>query len=149
MKLRILTDDPDHLSTITTVYLGERDTPVTLEKIRFTNEGALIKLEGTDTPEDAALLSGLPVKIAGSDARPLEEGEYFLFQLIGLIALLEDGTRVGTVTDLIETGANDVLVIGERPESSEDMLVPNHPEFVLEINPQEGRIVVRPPVYAN
>jgi 16S rRNA processing protein RimM len=149
MKLRVLTDDPEHLSTIRIVYLGERTVPIVLESIRFVNEGALIKLEGTDTPEDAALLSGLAVKIAGSDARPLAEGEYFLFQLIGLKAFLEDGTPLGTVTDLIETGANDVLVIGERPDSSGDLLVPNHPEFVLEISPEKERIVVRPPVYAN
>lgn len=149
MKLRILTDDPEHLTTIRTVYLGERAVPIALESIRFVNEGALIKLEGTNTPEDAALLSGLAVKISGSDARPLAEGEYFLFQLIGLNAFLEDETAIGTVTDLIETGANDVLVIGERPDSSEDLLLPNHPEFVLEISPEEGRIVVRPPIYAN
>ena len=149
MKLRVLTDDPEHLSTIGTVYLGERNVPIVLRSIRFVNEGALIKLEGTDTPEDAALLSGLAVKIAGSDARPLAEGEYFLFQLIGLKAFLEDETPVGTVTDLIETGANDVLVIGERPDSSSELLVPNHPEFVLEISPEKERIVIRPPVYAN
>ncbi len=149
MKLRILTDDPEHLATIRTVYLGERTVPIVLESIRFMNEGALIKLEGTHAPEDAALLSGLAVKIAGSDARPLAEGEYFLFQLIGLKAFLEDETPVGTVTDLIETGANDVLVIGERQDSSGDLLVPNHPEFVLEISPEKGRIVIRPPVYAN
>jgi 16S rRNA processing protein RimM len=148
IKMRILTDDPDNLGKVSTVYLGERDTPIALESIRFTNDGALVKLGGTDTPEDAAKLSGLAVKIAGSDARPLEEGEYFLFQLIGLKAELEDGTPAGTVTDLIETGAHDVLVIGQRPDSSDDLLVPNHPEFVRGIDPSNNRIVIRPPEYA-
>lgn len=146
--MRILTDDPDNLGKVSTVFLGERDTPIALESIRFTNDGALVKLGGTDTPEDAVKLSGLAVKIAGSDARPLEEGEYFLFQLIGLQAELEDGTPAGTVTDLIETGAHDVLVIGQRPDSSDDLLVPNHPEFVLEIDPSNNRIVIRPPEYS-
>ena len=146
--MRLLTDDPDHLVTLKTVFLGERDTPIVLENIRFTNDGALIKLAGTDSPEDAAKLSGLAVKIAGSDARPLEEGEYFLFQLIGLKAESEAGEPIGTVVDLIETGAHDVLVIGERPESAEQLLVPNHPEFVLEMLPEESRIVIRPPEYA-
>lgn len=145
MKMRLLTDEPEHLLEIETVYLGERDTPVTLESIRFVNDGALIALEGVDTPEEAAILSGLPVKIAGSDARPLEEGEYFLFQLIGLDACLEDGTRVGTVVDLIETGAHDVLVIGDRPGAAGNLMVPNHPDFVPEIDPAAGRLVVRPP----
>lgn len=147
IKMRLLTDDPDHLKTVKQVYLGERDTPIPLESVRFTNDGALVKLGGTDNPEDASLLSGLAVKISGSDARPLEEGEYFLFQLIGLKAEGEDGEPIGTVVDLIETGASDVLVIAERPESSEQLLVPNHPEFVLQILPDENRIVIRPPVY--
>jgi 16S rRNA processing protein RimM len=147
MRMRLLTDDPDNLQTVTTVYLGERDTPIALEGIRFTNDGALIKLQGTDTPEDAAKLSGLAVKISGTDVRPLEEGEYFLFQLIGLKAESEDGDPIGVVVDLIETGAHDVLVIGERPDTAEQLLVPNHPEFVLEMTPEEQRIVIRPPAY--
>lgn len=147
MRMRLLTDDPENLRTVTTVYLGERDTPITLESIRFTNDGALIKLRDTDSPEDAAKLSGLAVKIAGTDARPLAEGEYFLFQLIGLMAEGEDGTPIGVVVDLIETGAHDVLVIGERPDTAEQLLVPNHPEFVLDMLPEENRIVIRPPVY--
>lgn len=149
IKLRLLTDEPEHLETIETVYLGDRDEPIGLEGIRFINDGAIVKLGDTDTPEDASKLSGLAVKIAGSDARPLEEGEYFLFQLIGLEAVNEAGDRIGTVTDLIETGAHDVLVIGKRPEGGADLLVPNHPEFVPEIDPAGGRVVVRPPEYAN
>lgn len=147
MRMHILTDEPDHLKKIKTVYLGERDTPITLESIRFTDKGALIKLGGTDSPEAAAKLSGLNVKIAGSDARPLEPGEYFLFQLIGLRVSNEAGEEIGIVTDLIETGAHDVLVIGERPDSPDDLMVPNHPEFVLEMDPAEGTMVVRPPLY--
>lgn len=147
MRMHILTDSPEHLQTLKTVYLGERDTPITLENVRITDKGALIKLAGTDTPEAAAKLSGLNVKIAGSDARPLEPGEYFLFQLIGLKVSNEDGELLGTVKDLIETGAHDVLVIGERPDSPDDLLVPNHPEFVLEMDPAAGTMVVRPPRY--
>lgn len=147
MRMHILTDSPDHLKTIKTVFLGERDTPIELESIRFPDKGALIKLAGTDTPEAAAKLSGLNVKIAGSDAKPLEPGEYFLFQLIGLRVSNEAGEELGVVTDLIETGAHDVLVIGERPDTPDDLLVPNHPEFVLEMDPAAGTMVVRPPLY--
>jgi len=147
IRMRILTDDPDHLKTVKTVYLGDRDTPIPLESIRFTNDGALVKLGGTDTPEAAAPLSGLAVKISGADARPLEEGEYFLFQLIGLVAEDESGQPIGTVVDLIETGAHDVLVIADRPGTAEQLLVPNHPEFVLDILADQNRIVLRPPVY--
>lgn len=145
--MHLLTDEPDHLATVKTVYLGERDTAIGLESIRFVNDGALVRLAGTDTPEQAAKLSGLAVKIPATDARPLEEGEYFLFQVIGLRAENEAGEPLGTVIDIIETGAHDVLVIGERPGTSEQLLVPSHPEFVIDMLPAEHRIVLRPPVY--
>lgn len=149
LKMRILTDDPEHLKTIRRVYLGDAATPTTLKHVRFHQGMALITLAGVTSPEAGAELYGIPVRIDGTDARPLEEGEYFLFQLIGLHAVTEDGTPLGTVTDLIETGAHDVLVIGDRPDAAGDLLVPNHPEFVLDISPDQGTIVIRPPVYEN
>ncbi len=145
--MRLLTDDPEHLETVKRVYLGDDETPTRLKGVRFHKGLALITLAGITTPEAGAELKGLPVRIAGTDARPLEEGEYFLFQLIGLRACAEDGTPLGTVTDLIETGAHDVLVIGERPNDPGELLVPNHPEFVLEVTPEQGTIVIRPPVW--
>jgi 16S rRNA processing protein RimM len=147
LKLKLLTDHPEHLPTVKQVYLGDSDSPTAMRSIRFQNDQALILLEGVDTPEAGKLLGGLKVKIAGADARPLEEGEYFLYQLIGLRALSGDGTHIGTVTDLIETGANDVLVI--TPETGADILVPNHPRYVLDIVPEDGRITVELPVYTS
>jgi 16S rRNA processing protein RimM len=81
----------------------------------------------------------------GSDARPLAANEYFLYQVIGLEVLAEDGARLGRVTDLIETGANDVLVV--TSDDGADVLLPSHPDVVLEMDPGAGRIVVRPPRY--
>ena len=147
LKLKLLTDHPEHLPTIRTVYLGESDEPTKVTGFRFHGDQGLITLEGVDNPEDGKRLGGLKVRILGSDAAPLEEGEYFLFQLIGLRAETESGESVGVVTDLLETGAHDVLVI--RPESGDEILVPNHPEYVRNILPDEGRIVIVPPVYLN
>ncbi len=147
LKLKLLTDHPEHLATIRKVYLGESDTPTTLLGVRFQGEGALIQLEGVSSPEDGKPLGGLKVRIDGTDAKPLDEGEYFLFQLIGLAAVASDGTAIGTVTDILETGAHDVLTI--RPETGPDFLVPNHPRFVLEIAPERNEIVIELPVYAS
>jgi 16S rRNA processing protein RimM len=105
----------------------------------------LIRLAGIDNPEDGKRLGGLKVRIRGTDAAPLAEGEYFLFQLIGLKAELPSGEPLGEISDLIETGAHDVLVL--TTTAGTEMLVPNHPQFVLDIQPAEGRIVIQPPVY--
>ena len=146
LKMRVLTDRPDHLATLKRVYVGEPPVPMRLLGVREHGDLLLIRLEGITTPEQAKELSGKPVKIAGSDARPLEAGEYFLFQLIGLTVHDEEGAEIGTVSDLIETGAHDVLVItpaGGGP----DILVPNHPQYVVEMNPEQGTLVARLPQY--
>lgn len=115
-------------------------------RIRRHGGEALIRLRGITTPEAATALQGRVVRIAGSDARPPASGEFFLYQLIGLRVVDEADTTLGTVTDLMETGANDVFVItptGGGP----DMLLPNVPDVVLAIVPAEGRMVVRLPLY--
>lgn len=143
LKLRLLTDAPEHLATVKRVFVGDEPNPRRLVSFRFHGDEALIRLAGITTPEAGAEVRGQIVRIAGSDAQPLAEGEFFLYQLIGLTAETEAGERLGFVIDLIETGANDVLVI--RPEGGGvDLLLPNHPDVVLAIEPAAGRIVVRP-----
>lgn len=142
MKLDFWTDTPENLRRIKRVWLDDEVKARRLIGVRFHGDRALIRIAGINTPEQARELTGTVVRIAGRDAKPLEEGEYYLFQLIGLKALTEDGEEIGTVTDLMETGANDVLVI-TPPGGGQDVLYPNHPEFVVSVDPQGGTIVVR------
>ena len=100
-------------------------------------------MQGISSPETVKQFVGWPLRISGLDARPLAADEYFLYQVIGLDAFDESGNRLGTVADLIETGANDVLVI-TPDDGGADILLPSHPEVVLAMEPAAGRIVVRP-----
>lgn len=145
LKVKLLTDHPEHLATIREVFLSENESPTAVESFRFHGDHGLIRLAGIDNPEDGKRLGGLKVRIRGTDAAPLADGEYFLYQLIGLKAELPSGEPLGEVTDLMETGAHDVLVL--TTTTGAEMLVPNHPQFVLDIQPADGRIVIEPPVY--
>ena len=145
LKLRLTTDDPDHLSTIEAVYLGDEERSRRLVSLRGHGEQAIIRLAGVDSPEQASALRGVPVRIAGVDVKPAVPGEFFLYQLIGLTAYDEGGSELGRVTDLIETGAHDVFVIS--PRTGPDLLIPNHPDFVPSIDPSGGTMVVRPLVF--
>ena len=146
LRLHLTTDDPEHLQSITRVYLDGEERPRRVVGIRRHGGEALIRLRGVTTPEAAAALRGRVARIAGTDARPPAPDEFFLYQLIGLRVVDEADTDLGTVTDLIETGANDVFVVtptGGGP----DLLLPNLPEVVLEIVPMAGRMVARLPLY--
>lgn len=146
VKLRVVTDDPEHLGHVPRVFIGDEPRPRRLLGVRFHGGQALLRIQGITTPEAVDALRGRPVRIAGSDARPPAPGEYFLYQLLGLEVIDEEGTALGRVADVMETGAHDVLVVAP-PDGGADILLPNHPEVVLDVRPDEGQMVVRPLVY--
>ena len=140
-KVRLQTDDPEHLLTLKRIYLGDETAPRTVLGARLHAGNALMRLQGISTTDTVERLRGTALRIRGADARPLAANEYFLYQMVGLDAFDEAGNRLGRVTDVMETGANDVLVIA--PEDGPDLLLPSHPDVVLEMDPAAGRIVVR------
>ena len=146
LKLRLATDDPEHLRTVKRVYLGDEAKPRRLLGVRFHAGQALLRLAGIGTPEAVDALRGQPVRIAGGDARPLAAGEFFLYQLIGLDVVDEAGSSLGRVADVLETGAHDVFVVAPTG-GGPDLLLPHHPDVVLDVRPADGRMVVRPLVY--
>jgi 16S rRNA processing protein RimM len=146
LRLHLTTDDPEHAQTVKRVYLDGEEQPRRVIRLRRHGHEALIRLRGITTPEAARALQGRVVRIAGADARTPTPGEFFLYQIIGLKVADEAGAELGTVTDLLETGANDVFVVSPAG-GDPDLLLPNVPDVVLEIVPAEGRMVVRPPLY--
>ena len=146
MKVRLTTDDPEHLMTIKRIYVGDAPEAVRHRGLRLHQGTALLKLPGVTTPEQAKGMTGTPIRIAGGDARPLEPNEYYLYQVVGIGVSDEAGNRLGTVVDILETGANDVFVV--RPEDgSADMLLPSIPDVVVDLRPADGVMVVRPLTY--
>ena len=145
-KVRLQTDDPAHLLTIKRLYLGEETVPRTVLGVRPHDGNALFRLQGISSPETVERFRGTPLRIRGTDARPLAENEYFLYQIIGLDVFDESGNRLGQVTDLMETGANHVLVV-TPDDGGTDILLPSHPDVIISMEPAAGRIVVRPLTY--
>jgi 16S rRNA processing protein RimM len=145
-KVRLQTDDPEHLLTITRLYLGDETTPRTVLGVRLHAGNALMRVQGISTPETVERFRGTPLRIRGADARPLAANEYFLYQMIGLEVFDEGGNRLGRVADLMETGANDVLVVAPE-DGGADILLPSHPDVIVAMDPAAGRVVVRPLTY--
>lgn len=140
--MRLATDQPDHLRSLRRIWLNKEAEPRRIASLRMHGPMALITLDGVRTPEEGAKLRGSTVRIAGEDARPLEPGEFFIYQVIGIDVLAEDGTRIGQVADYVQTGANDVVVV--RDDAGKEQLFPNLPEVILELDPAGRRMVVRP-----
>lgn len=99
----------------------------------------LVRFEGIDDRDQAAVLRGSEVALPRRVLESLPEGEYYWADLIGLQVIGEDGTPFGTIERMIETGANDVMVVrGER-----ERLIPFlRPDVVREIDLPAGRMRV-------
>jgi len=144
LKVKSYTDRPEHLRRhVRIVYLGKERTPHTLTGV-FEHKPGLLILSLREITSRAAAddLRGCEVFIREAEAAPLAEDEYFLHQLVGLVAVTVAGEALGQVREVLETGAGDVLVIS-RPGSA-DALVPMVRDFIAELDIPGGRIVIRP-----
>lgn len=147
LRMRVLTDYPERLSKHDSVFLGQSPNKklrqYTLEHVRMHKAYALLTLDGIADRDDADKLRGLKVMIDVNNAIPLEDDEIYLFQLIGMQVNNEAGDVLGTVKEVIETGANDVYVLNS--EKFGEILIPITPETLLNTDTETGIILVRLP----
>jgi len=110
-----------------------------VEQGRRHGKGVVVKLEGIDNRDAAAKLLNAEVAVDRNTLPETAPGEFYWTDLEGLTVVCVDGTELGRVDHLIETGANDVLVVtGER-----ERLIPYIPEQVIkQIDLEQGRMVV-------
>jgi 16S rRNA processing protein RimM len=111
---------------------------------RETPKGFLVDLEGVTDREEAARLRGAEMILDRGELDGPEEGEFYVGDLVGLSAYDEMGTRIGSVADVFETPAHEVLVV--QAESAAEHYVPFTFEHVPTVDLEEGRIVVSIPV---
>lgn len=148
LRMRILTDYPERITELGAVYLGSgpdasRVDRYTVQHMRLHQGYGLLKFKEIRDRDQADLLRGLYVMVNIEDAVPLEDDEIYLYQLIGLGVHTEGGDDLGTIKDVIETGANDVYVI--KGGKYGEILFPVTDETIIETNLDTGIVLVRPP----
>jgi len=128
----IHTDFPERVTTGKIVFLGNKHLPRKFTGIRPFNNNLLVTFENIKNREEAAELTNLEVFVLTKDLPKLENGQYYHHQLIGIKAVLEDGTSVGTLREILVTGANDVYVMVNLV--GQEILLPAVESVILDIN---------------
>ena len=141
MIMEVLTDFPERLAVGCTLYVGKDYHPLQVRSLRWHNTMMLVAFQGMTSPEAVGEWRNAWVFVPAEDIPSLEDGEYYHHQLLGLAAITEEAERLGLVTDILETGSNDVLVV--QPASGAEILLPFTDEVIQEINLEEGIIHVR------
>ncbi|WP_434777064.1 ribosome maturation factor RimM [Neisseria sp. Ec49-e6-T10] len=141
IKLSAQTEYADSLLDFDTWYLGKNNefTAFTLSEGKVVPDGLVAKLAGIDDREAAHNLKGFTIAVPRSEFAPVEEGEYYWADLIGMQVSTLDNIILGQVVDLMQTGAHDVLVIhGEHGQK----LIPFVGAYIHEVNTENKTILV-------
>jgi 16S rRNA processing protein RimM len=143
VKLLPLTDFPERLEELETLRLrlpnGARQERRILG-IRPHKRMYVVRLAGCDSVEDAEVLRDAEVCVPEGEEAPIPEGEYYLHEIVGLRVVTQDGEELGTVDNVIRTGANDIYCVGR-------LMIPATRDAVIRLDPAAGVIVTRPRRY--
>lgn len=134
----VVTDFPERLKPGVWLRVGPERRRMKLRSVRWHNQSMLVAFTGFNTPEEIGEFRNMDVFVPVEDRPALEEGEYYHHQIIGLKVYTEDEKFIGTVKEILETGANDVLVV--RPDLGAEVLVPLIESTILEIDLEKGII---------
>ncbi len=141
MRIIPLTDFTDRFAGMKEVMVG--DELLHIESCKYHKQFVLLKFREYPVREDAMRLTGRMLTVDRSEAAPLEEGEFYTFDIIGLKVLDENGTELGTIENVLRTGSNDVYQ-ARRPDGSE-LLIPALKAVVRKIDVKGGIMVVALP----
>ena len=134
------TDFPERFRVGRKLFVGDDHKPMTVGSVRPHARGLLISLRGIDSAEAAGQFRNTWLFVKTKDAPALPAGKYYKYQLIGLNVVDEEDKPLGTLTEILETGANDVYIV--KDEAGKELLLPAIPTVVLDVQPESRFIRV-------
>lgn len=136
------TDDVRRYDKLKTVWMvDKREKKLChVQRVKYFKNMVILKLEEIPDRNAAELMRQKELYVDRQDAIPLEEGEYYVADLIGLTVKEEDGTVLGELSDVLQTGANDVYEV-KRPQGK-DVLIPVIPLCVKKVDLEAGTVTV-------
>ena len=137
VRLKLLTDNVDNLSRHATVLVGGVERG--LVKVRGDHKGAVARFAGVDDRNSAEALRGSLVEIERAALPPLEDGEYYHSDLVGMACVDAAGNALGTVVAVENFGAGDLLDIEQA--GGRRSLIPFQPGIADQL---DGRFVLDP-----
>lgn len=142
VKVFPLTDDIKRFDDLETVYVKNKKESqlYNIESIKYHKNFVLIKFKEINTVEQAETLRNSYLEVDRAQAIPLNEGEYFIADLIGLEVYSDEGKLIGKVDDIYNTGANDIYVV--KDDLGKQTLLPGIKDVLKNVDLEKGQIIV-------
>ncbi|MFQ5949867.1 MAG: ribosome maturation factor RimM [Nitrospiria bacterium] len=144
IKILPLTDFPERFDRLQEVMIETREGRLQryqIDRMRQAPPYVYIRFAGLSSIEQVDFLRGAFLQIPEEKRAPLAEGNYYRFELKGLDIYLEEGTFLGKLEDIFETGSNDVFVVKSE---GREVLIPALRSIVKSVDLAHKRMVVRP-----
>lgn len=145
LKVYPLTDDIKRFKNLKEIYIENNDILSSLS-VEYTKElGSsmiVIKLQGIDSIENASLYRNKYVKVHRKDAVKLPAGAFFICDIIGAMVYTTEGKYLGMVSDVLQTGSNDVYIV---KDNNKETLIPALKSIFKEFNVEDKKIIVELP----
>ena len=141
VKVVPFTDDITRFDELKTVYvkIKGKSELYKIENVKYHKNMVLVKFKGIDNIETAEKLRNAFLEVDRKDAIPLEEGTYYIVDLIGLDVYTDEGKLLGKVDDIYNTGGKDIYVV--KDELGKQILLPGIDEVIKEVILDEKIIV--------
>lgn len=142
LKIKPFTDNVEQFETLGTILVvkNKETIEMKIEEVKYHKDMVLLKLEGIDDMTMAEKYKGCYIKIHRSKARHLEEGEYFIADIIGSEVYTDTGDYLGKVDDIYNTGAQDIYVV--KDELGKQVLLPSIKEVILNVDIENQKVTV-------
>lgn len=142
VKVFPTTDDPKRFKQLKTVLLdtGKDKKELHLESVKFFKQFVIVKFKEFQTMNEVEGLRQMPLLITRDQAVPCGENENFIADLIDLKVITEDGNELGVLTDVLQTGANDVYIV--KMKNGKDLLIPAIRQCILDVDLDNGVMTV-------
>ena len=135
------TDDTRRFELLEEVYLEEEgESPYHISSVKYQKNMVILGFRECGSMNEAELLRNRELWINRDQALPLEEGQYFLCDAIGLPLITEEGETVGVLQDILETGANRVFQV--KTEEGKIYYFPDIPQCIKKVDVEQGVITV-------
>lgn len=142
VKVKPFTDDIDQFNNLKTIYIKNKNSKIEyeIEEAKYHKNMVLLKLKGINTIEQAETLKNSYLLRNREDEKPLEEGTYYIVDLIGLEVYEDNGNFLGNLEDIFNTGSNDIYVV--KNDLGKQILLPAISNVIKEIDMENKKIIV-------
>lgn len=140
VKVTPLTSNAERFVTGTTLLI--EGIPRKVLDVQSPRGFPCVLFRGFEDRPSAEALNGALIEIPESELPALPDGEYYVYDLVGLEVQTREGEPLGRLVEVLRTGANDVYVV--HAEGARDVLLPAIPDVVVAVDLEAGRMLVEP-----